>query len=61
MIVRDNAHQLVIIALVQGIPALILFGLRVLVRTTRASWGYDDWAMVAAAVRLEYGSVGGKR
>ncbi|KAK8204474.1 hypothetical protein BKA81DRAFT_301765 [Phyllosticta paracitricarpa] len=48
MIVRDNAHQLVIIALVQGIPALILFGLRVLVRTTRASWGSDDWAMVAA-------------
>ncbi|KAK8162217.1 hypothetical protein BKA80DRAFT_329068 [Phyllosticta citrichinensis] len=48
MIVRDNAHRLVIIVLVQGIPALILFGLRVLVRTTRASWGSDDWAMVAA-------------
>ncbi|KAK8163710.1 hypothetical protein IWX90DRAFT_237393 [Phyllosticta citrichinensis] len=54
MIVRDNAHQLVIIVLVQGIPALILFGLRVLVRTTRASWGSDDWAMVAAVVRLQH-------
>ncbi|KAK8228872.1 hypothetical protein HDK90DRAFT_468383 [Phyllosticta capitalensis] len=58
MIVRDNAHQLVIIALVQGIPALILFGLRVLVRTTRASWGYDDWAMVAAAGPFAVQTVG---
>ncbi|KAK8180823.1 hypothetical protein BC567DRAFT_158900 [Phyllosticta citribraziliensis] len=58
MIVRDNAHQLVIIALVQGIPALILFGLRVLVRTTRASWGSDDWAMVAAVGPFAVQTVG---
>ncbi|KAF2087908.1 hypothetical protein K490DRAFT_65188 [Saccharata proteae CBS 121410] len=44
----DASRAIVGIVVGLGVPALILFALRVYVRTRKSAWGIDDWLLTAS-------------